>query len=63
MKALPTGAREPLVPGSELFSLVEELENRMRDTLQAVYFGKTKSVVNGLYKGAGGATDKQKALR
>jgi len=40
--------------------LVEDMENRMRDTLQAVYFGKTKSVVNGLYKGAGGVADKQK---
>jgi len=41
--------------------LVEDMENRMRDTLQAVYFGKTKAVVNGIYKGVSGGLDKQKA--
>uniref|UniRef100_A0A7S2FVW9 F-actin-capping protein subunit beta n=1 Tax=Haptolina brevifila TaxID=156173 RepID=A0A7S2FVW9_9EUKA len=29
--------------------MVEEMENRMRDSLQDVYFGKTKSTVNSLY--------------
>jgi len=40
--------------------VVEEMENRMRDTLQVVYFGKTKTVVNGLYKPGGSAAQKQK---
>jgi capping protein beta len=39
--------------------MVEEMENRMRDSLQTIYFGKTKSVLNGLYK-AGGAADQKK---
>ena len=30
--------------------MVEEMENQMRDTVEEVYFGKTKNVVNGLYK-------------
>ena len=30
--------------------LVEDMENQMRDTVEEVYFGKTKNVVNGLYK-------------
>ena len=28
--------------------LIEEMENRMRDSLQAVYFGKTKSTISAL---------------
>jgi len=36
--------------------IIEDMENRMRDTLQAIYFGKTKNVVNGLYKAGGGAS-------
>ena len=35
--------------------MVEDMENRMRDMIQAIYFGKTKAVVNSLY-GVGGAT-------
>ena len=34
--------------------MIEEMENRMRDSLQDVHFGKTKSTVNKLYR-AGGA--------
>lgn len=30
--------------------LIEDMENRMRDTVQSIYFGKTKSVVDGLYR-------------
>lgn len=41
-------------------SLIEDMENRMRDTLQAIYFGKTKTVVNGLYKASGSVSQKQK---
>lgn len=41
--------------------MVEDMENRMRDTIQAIYFGKTKSVVNSLYK-AGGAAGEAKQL-
>jgi len=33
--------------------MIEELENRMRDSLQDVYFGKTKSCVNALYSATG----------
>ena len=32
----------------------------MRDSLQAVYFGKTKSVVNGVYKVGGAAQEAAK---
>jgi len=37
--------------------MVEEMENQMRDALQTIYFGKTKTVVNGLYKAAGEAEE------
>jgi capping protein beta len=40
--------------------MIEEMENRMRDSLQDVYFGKTKSTVNKLYKAQGAAMDVQK---
>lgn len=40
--------------------MVEDMENRMRDSLQAVYFGKTKSVVNGVYKVGGAAQEAAK---
>jgi len=40
--------------------MIEEMENRMRDSLQDVYFGKTKSTVSRLYKAQGGAIDQQK---
>jgi len=40
--------------------MIEEMENRMRDSLQDVYFGKTKSTVNKLYKAQGSAMDAQK---
>mmetsp|Transcript_42929 Transcript_42929/g.71371 ORF Transcript_42929/g.71371 Transcript_42929/m.71371 type:complete len:278 (-) Transcript_42929:289-1122(-) len=40
--------------------LIEDMENRMRDTLQAIYFGKTKTVVNGLYRASGSVSQQQK---
>merc|ERR1719482_1467789 len=40
--------------------MIEEMENRMRDSLQDVYFGKTKSTVNRLYKPQGAAMDQQR---
>merc|ERR1719389_751223 len=40
--------------------IIEDMENRMRDTLQITYFGKTKNVVNGLHKGPGGANQSMK---
>ena len=40
--------------------MVEEMENQMRDALQTIYFGKTKTVVNGLYKAAGEAEEMKK---
>merc|ERR1719487_1037945 len=39
---------------------IEEMENRMRDTLQTIYFGKTKSVVNKLYSMPGSVSKSQK---
>jgi len=39
---------------------IEDMENRMRDTLQTIYFGKTKSVVNGLYKTPGSVSQNQR---
>jgi len=44
--------------------MLEEMENRMRDSLQTVYFGKTKTTVNQLYRTAGQAAmeDQKKAL-
>lgn len=41
--------------------MIEDMENRMRDSLQDVYFGKTKSVVNKLYKANGAQIDESKA--
>mmetsp|Transcript_11467 Transcript_11467/g.35409 ORF Transcript_11467/g.35409 Transcript_11467/m.35409 type:complete len:176 (-) Transcript_11467:734-1261(-) len=38
---------------SNMGRMIEDMENRMRDTVQAVYFGKTKSVVDGLYQSQG----------
>lgn len=40
--------------------MIEDMENRMRDSLQDVYFGKTKSTVSKLYKAAGAAQENQK---
>ena len=40
--------------------MVEEMENQMRDALQTIYFGKTKTVVNGLYKVAGESEEEKK---
>jgi len=40
--------------------MIEDMENRMRDSLQDVYFGKTRSTVSKLYKAGGAAMDKQK---
>ena len=41
--------------------LIEDMENRMRDSLQAVYFGKTKSTISELYKPSGVAQEAQKS--
>ena len=40
--------------------MIEEMENRMRDSLQAVYFGKTKTTIGNLYKPSGVAQEGQK---
>ena len=42
--------------------MVEEMENQMRDALQTIYFGKTKTVVNGLYKAAGEEAEMKKKM-
>ena len=42
--------------------MVEEMENQMRDALQTIYFGKTKTVVNGLYKAAGEKAEMKKKM-
>jgi len=39
---------------------IEDMENRMRDALQTIYFGKTKSVVNKMYKMPGTVSQSQK---
>ena len=31
-----------------MFSLLKEMENKMRNTLNEIYFGKTKDIVNSL---------------
>lgn len=41
--------------------MLEEMENRMRDSLQTVYFGRTKTTVNKMYRMGGASTDKMKA--
>ena len=40
--------------------MIEEMENRMRDSLQDVYFGKTKSTVNKLYSAQGAGIEQAK---
>lgn len=40
--------------------MIEDMENRMRDSLQDVYFGKTKSSVNKVYRATGTSIDAQK---
>jgi len=40
--------------------MLEEMENRMRDSLQTVYFGRTKTTVNKIYRMGGASTDKMK---
>lgn len=40
--------------------LIEEMENQMRDSLQSVYFGKTKTTISGLYKPNGVGQEQQK---
>lgn len=42
--------------------LIEEMENRMRDTVQSIYFGKTKSVVDGLYRAQGADMSQKKDM-
>jgi len=42
--------------------MIEDMENRMRDSMQDVYFGKTKTTVNKLYKQQGAAMDAQKDM-
>jgi len=41
--------------------MLEEMENRMRDSLQTVYFGRTKTWVNKMYRVGGASVDKMKA--
>ena len=41
--------------------LVEDMENNLRDAMQVIYFGKTKSVVNRMYKEAGAAESNKQA--
>jgi len=48
--------------------MIEEMENGMRDSLQSVYFGRTRNVVGSLYKLGGSGLERQrddlaKALR
>ena len=43
--------------------LVEDMENQMRDTVEEVYFDKTKNVVNGLYKLRGAQRSNAAALQ
>lgn len=40
--------------------MIEDMENRMRDSLQDVYFGKTKSTVNKLYRANGAEMEANK---
>ena len=40
--------------------MIEDMENRMRDSLQDVYFGKTKSTVNKLYSAQGAGIEQAK---
>jgi len=40
--------------------MLEEMENRMRDSLQTVYFGRTKTLVNNIYRVGGSSLDKAK---
>ena len=48
--------------GDNMGRMVEEMENQMRDALQTIYFGKTKTVVNGLYKAAGEEAEMKKKM-
>ena len=45
---------------SNMGRMIEEMENRMRDSLQDVYFGKSKSTVNKLYSAGGMQIEEQK---
>jgi len=56
-KALP--ASTPQAHIANMGKMIEDMENSMRDSLQTVYFGKTKSVVNGLYKPAAQEKNRQ----
>lgn len=49
-KQLPWDGQSKTAHLANMGRCVEELENRMRDSLYDVYFGKTKSTVNSLYK-------------
>lgn len=42
--------------------MVEDMENKIRHTLNEIYFGKTKDIVNGLRSIAPLADQKQKQL-
>ena len=57
-----TRARSPTAQGhvANMGRMVEEMENQMRDALQTIYFGKTKTVVNGLFKAQGAAEEERK---
>jgi len=41
--------------------MIEDMENKIRNTLNEIYFGKTKDVVNGLRSAEVLADQKQKA--
>lgn len=55
-------AAEPSSHVANMGRMVEEMENQMRDALQTIYFGKTKTVVNGLYKAAGEEAEMKKKM-
>jgi len=53
-------ADDPQAHVANMGRMVEEMENQMRDALQTIYFGKTKTVVNGLFKASGAAEEQRK---
>jgi len=53
-------ADDPQSHVANMGRMVEEMENQMRDALQTIYFGKTKTVVNGLFKAQGAAEEERK---
>jgi len=57
---MPFSGKDTTAHLPNMGKMIEEMENRMRDSLQAVYFGKTKSTINALYKPGGVAQEAQK---